>query len=225
MGTRSAPKRCGQSQPGGRSCSSPAARRSPLRPCRAAHDSDAGVRRVCLCTPCALSQGTAREPPGRCYCRAVTGHEASRLATHAPGEARAGANGWDGVWFGGRARTLPVETHVDDRGWLAALDFDMVQFDVARAFVVGSGHGISRGGHGHRRGRQLLTLVAGRVRIDMRWREDSGSVELSSDCRFVLLEPGVWASQTYLDQDSCLVVFCDTPYDPGDYVRDAGDVG
>ena len=34
----------------------------------------------------------------------------------------------------------------------------------------------------------------------------------------------MWASQTYLDHDSCLVVFCDTPYDPDDYVHD-GDAG
>ncbi len=117
-----------------------------------------------------------------------------------------------------------METHVDDRGWLAAIDFDAVGFDVTRAFVVGSGHGISRGGHGHRAGRQLLSLASGRVRVDLRWREHSASVVLSGDRRFLLVEPGVWASQTYLDHDSSLVVFCDTPYDPDDYLRD-GDPG
>ena len=118
-----------------------------------------------------------------------------------------------------------MRTYVDARGWLATVDFDTVDFDVTRAFVVGSGHGTSRGGHGHRSGRQLITLVGGRVRVDMRWRDRSGSVELSGDCRSLLLEPGVWASQTYLDPESSLVVFCDTPYNPHDYVQDPGDAG
>ena len=147
------------------------------------------------------------------------------LDGRAVGETSAGARDRDAVWFGGRARALTVETHVDERGWLAALDFDVLGFDVARAFVVGSGHGISRGGHGHRRGRQLLTLVSGRVRVDMRWRRATGSVELSGDHRSLLLEPGVWARQTYLDESACLVVFCDTPYDPEDYVPDPDDAG
>jgi dTDP-4-dehydrorhamnose 3,5-epimerase-like enzyme len=147
------------------------------------------------------------------------------LDGRAVGESSAGARDRDAVWFGGRARALTVDTHVDERGWLAALDFDVLGFDVARAFVVGSGHGISRGGHGHRRGRQLLTLVSGRVRVDMRWRRATGSVELSGDHRSLLLEPGVWARQTYLDESACLVVFCDTPYDPEDYVPDPGDAG
>ena len=139
-------------------------------------------------------------------------------------DAVTGPGGHGAGWFGGRAMTLPVETHVDDRGWLAAVDFDAVGFDVTRAFVVGSGHGIARGGHGHRQGRQLLTLASGRVRVDLRWGQQTASVVLSRDCRFLLVEPGVWASQTYLDRDSCLVVFCDTPYDPDDYVHD-GDAG
>jgi dTDP-4-dehydrorhamnose 3,5-epimerase-like enzyme len=154
----------------------------------------------------------------------VTGHGTSPRTAGAATEATAGVDGHDGVWFEGRARTLPTETHVDDRGWLSAVDFDVVGLDVARAFVVGSGDGRSRGGHGHRRGRQLLTLASGRIRVDLKWRGHTASVLLSRECRFLLLEPGVWARQTYLDPDSCLVVFCDTPYDPGDYVHD-GDAG
>jgi dTDP-4-dehydrorhamnose 3,5-epimerase-like enzyme len=129
-----------------------------------------------------------------------------------------------GVWFGGRARLLPARTHVDDRGWLTTLDTDLTGFGVSRAFLVGSGDGSIRGGHAHRQGRQLLTLVTGRVRVDMLWRGEAASLELDGDARSILIEPGVWATQTYLDPLSSLVVLCDTPYDPADYVHDPQEV-
>jgi dTDP-4-dehydrorhamnose 3,5-epimerase-like enzyme len=125
-----------------------------------------------------------------------------------------------GVWFGGRARLLHARTHVDDRGWLTTLDADLAGFGVTRAFLVGSADGSTRGGHAHRQGRQLLTLVTGRVRVDMRWRGEAASQELAGDDRSILIEPGVWATQTYLDPLSSLVVLCDTPYDLADYVHD-----
>jgi dTDP-4-dehydrorhamnose 3,5-epimerase-like enzyme len=128
------------------------------------------------------------------------------------------------VWFEGRARVLTARTHVDERGWLTTLDADLATFGTTRAFLVGAEEGSTRGGHGHREGRQLLTLVTGRVRVDMRWRGEAASVVLAEDARSVLIEPGVWASQTYLDPGSSLVVFCDTPYDPADYVHDPDEV-
>lgn len=43
---------------------------------------------------------------------------------------------------------------------------------------------------------------------------------LDEDRPAVLIEPGVWAQQTYLDDDSTLIVFADGPYDPAEYVHD-----
>jgi hypothetical protein len=44
------------------------------------------------------------------------------------------------------------------------------------------------------------------------------SVELSSG-QAVLIEPGLFATQTYLDDNSILLVLCDRPYEPDDYIQ------
>ena len=59
----------------------------------------------------------------------------------------------------------------------------------------------------------------------MRWRGEAASLELVGDVRSILIEPGVFGIQTYLDPLSSLVVLCDTPYDPADYVHDPDELG
>ena len=44
-------------------------------------------------------------------------------------------------------------------------------------------------------------------------------ITLDEDRPALLLEPGVWARQTYLDDDSTLIVFADGPYESGEYIH------
>lgn len=36
----------------------------------------------------------------------------------------------------------------------------------------------------------------------------------------ILVPPGIWATQEYLDDSSVVIVFCDREFEPGDYIRD-----
>lgn len=118
----------------------------------------------------------------------------------------------------GRARLLDLVRHVDERGELVPLSFADVDFPVARAFVVAAPDGALRGGHAHAAARQLLLRVRGAIRVELRTAEEADVVVLDEQAPALLVEPGVWATQTYLGDDAALVVFSDAPYDPDDYV-------
>lgn len=120
-------------------------------------------------------------------------------------------------------RLVRVDRHDDHRGTLDCADFAGLEFAAVRAFVVTGTPGSVRGGHAHRRGRQLLMLSAGEVVLDLVADGVHRQLHLPADARAVLVEPGVWAQQTYLGPASVLTVLCDTPYDPDDYVAERPD--
>ncbi len=125
--------------------------------------------------------------------------------------------------LGGMVRVLELERFRDHRGSLTPMTFDDVGFRVARAFVVSAPQGVVRGGHAHRRVRQILFRASGTIDVDVSHLGEGGRIMLGEDHPAMLIEAGVWAQQTYLDDDSTLIVFADGPYEPGEYAD--GDAG
>ena len=117
-----------------------------------------------------------------------------------------------------RIETLP--TTRDSRGGLTALEISRtVPFPVVRLFYIsGVPAGLSRGGHAHYRCSQYMICQSGRLGIAVRDGINERSFELSAG-QAVLIEPGIFATQTYLDDDSVLLVLCDRPYEPEDYIH------
>ncbi len=77
-----------------------------------------------------------------------------------------------------------------------------------------------RGGHAHRKCHQVLIAVKGEVEIEYVDLLGSHLVTLNSASVALHIPPGVWAKQTYLDEDSSLLVLASDPYDVADYVDD-----
>lgn len=123
------------------------------------------------------------------------------------------------LFMAGRARLLELTRQVDERGALVPLAFADLGFPVARAFAVTAPGGTVRGGHGHRRSRQLLMRIRGVIRVELRTPSGTDIVDLDEETPALLIEPGVWANQTYLGDDAALVVFSDIAYDPDDYIH------
>jgi dTDP-4-dehydrorhamnose 3,5-epimerase-like enzyme len=86
--------------------------------------------------------------------------------------------------------------------------------------VTGVPPGGIRGDHAHKYCTQVLVCLHGRVSIVL----DDGR----SHCRIVLehpeqglsIPPGIWNHIVFEGTDTVLLVFCDKPYDPNDYLRD-----
>lgn len=130
-----------------------------------------------------------------------------------------------GCYLGGRARLLRFAVFGDQRGRLCPHPFDGMPFMPQRSFVVSQvPAGTVRGGHAHRTARQLLFCVAGEVDVLMRAGRDEARVVLADNACGLLLEAGVWAQQTYVAQDSVLLVYASEPFDPEGYVAAPGPV-
>jgi hypothetical protein len=133
---------------------------------------------------------------------------------------KTGRPGQTDSFLGGRARLIPLGAKGDRRGLLVPFDFDALPFLPRRVFVVTEvPAGTERGGHAHRSARQLLVCAKGRIEVLVRHAGEEASLALDSGSLALLLEPGVWSSQTYGDAGSVLIVFASEPYDPRSYIE------
>jgi hypothetical protein len=120
----------------------------------------------------------------------------------------------------GSVRLVELECFTDERGSLTPITLDDLGFSVARAFVVRAPRDAVRGGHAHRSVRQVLFRASGTIDVEVRRGGARARVTLDEDHPAVLLEAGVWAQQTYVGDDSTLIVFADGPYEPTEYAGD-----
>ncbi|EKO08753.1 FdtA/QdtA family cupin domain-containing protein [Leptospira interrogans] len=94
-----------------------------------------------------------------------------------------------------------------------------VPFLIRRVFTVTANVNDIRGEHSHRKCSQLLICTSGKIKITC----DNGSfvteylLENMNDG--LLIPPGIWATQQYLDVNSVLLVLCDRGYEVEDYIR------
>jgi dTDP-4-dehydrorhamnose 3,5-epimerase-like enzyme len=126
-----------------------------------------------------------------------------------------------GELLGGHARLLSLAPQFDSRGCLIPFEFSTLPFVPKRAFIIQDVPiGTVRGGHAHKTERQLLVRLKGRASIRLVFQTETSTVILGSLAEALLIEPGVWSEQQYLEPDTRLLVFASESYDPSDY-RDA----
>jgi dTDP-4-dehydrorhamnose 3,5-epimerase-like enzyme len=122
--------------------------------------------------------------------------------------------------LGGRVRVLTLPAFGDDRGRLSPISIADIGFRPLRAFLIDNvPAGTSRGGHAHRTATQLLICLSGTVVVAVRDRHMCESATLGAT-EAVLIGPGVWSRQTYVEPDSRLLVLGDEEYDPASYLAE-----
>jgi UDP-2-acetamido-3-amino-2,3-dideoxy-glucuronate N-acetyltransferase len=109
---------------------------------------------------------------------------------------------------------------VDDaRGGLGVIDLaSHAPFVPVRLFwISGCAAGTARGGHAHKACSQFMVCLRGRINVDAM----DGTVKqqfLLERGDFINLVPGIFATETFLDEGAILAVLCDRPYEPEDYI-------
>ena len=98
-----------------------------------------------------------------------------------------------------------------------------VPFVVRRVFTVCAKAGNLRGNHAHRRCAQLLVCLVGRIKVSCDNGRYIKEYVLDDMASGLLIPPGVWATQDYLDNNAILMVLCDRGFEAEDYIRDYDD--
>jgi len=108
------------------------------------------------------------------------------------------------------AEIIDLETHTDKRGNLTVFE---KLFDIKRVFWLYGCDGSVRGGHRHKKTRQLAVCLRGYCDIDLY----SYTLVLDNPQVGLLIEPEDWHTMI-LSKDCILMVFCSTEFDENDYV-------
>ena len=112
-------------------------------------------------------------------------------------------------------------TNVEDRrGVLTAMEAEReIPFEFRRVFFL---HGVtaSRGGHAHRRSRQLLVPASGQFRVTVSDADHSVTYDLIEPHRGLYVPPLVWVALDSFSPGAVCLVLTDTRFDEDEYLRD-----
>ena len=98
-----------------------------------------------------------------------------------------------------------------------------VPFPIARIFNVRAQKGSTRGRHAHRECTQLLICTNGTIKVTCDNGKKTSTYILDEANHGLLIEPGVWSEQKYMEENTVLTVLCNLSYDEDDYIRNYED--
>jgi dTDP-4-dehydrorhamnose 3,5-epimerase-like enzyme len=117
----------------------------------------------------------------------------------------------------------PVEFRLfrDARGALVPIELaKSLPFRVARFFwIFDVPAGQVRGAHAHRLCHQFLICALGSVQVEATDGRAERAFELTTG-QALHVPPGLFTAERYMTTGSVLMVFCDRPYEPEDYLHD-----
>lgn len=116
---------------------------------------------------------------------------------------------------------IKFDEHADQNGVLHVYECgNGVPFIVKRIFTVKAKSGDFRGDHAHKQCNQLLICLSGRIKVNCDDGESIKEYLLDNAGYGLLVASGTWAKQSYLDDDSIILVLCDRVYEKDDYIHD-----
>ena len=120
---------------------------------------------------------------------------------------------------------IEFTARADGRGTLVAIEGGRdVPFEIKRVYsMFAMPEGATRGGHAHRRQRQVIVCQAGCCRLSLDDGRERKEVSLDRPARGLVLEPRVWHELRDFSPDCVLMVMADGHYDPRDVIADRGE--
>ncbi len=123
-----------------------------------------------------------------------------------------------------KVKTVSFPKYIDEVDSLCVYESGLqVPFLVERVFSVSARKGSIRGQHAHKKCAQLLVCLAKSIRVSWDDGVSVGSCVLDDPGAGLLVPPGFWGCQEYLEDGALLMVLCDRPYEAEDYIRDYGE--
>lgn len=117
-------------------------------------------------------------------------------------------------------KLINFESFDSDRGTLSVYErFAQEDFELKRVFIVAATSGARRGAHAHFECQQILVAVSGSVVVDCMRNGMKERHLLDRPDVGLLLPKMTWAEQTYITDDTILMVLCDRMYAVEDYIK------
>ena len=114
---------------------------------------------------------------------------------------------------------MEMREYWDERGTLLPLDFDDLPFIPKRLFYVSNvPNGTTRGGHAHKKCRQVFVCLAGEIDVDLYDGIHNKEITLHPN-QAIEIPTMVWSTQEFY-KNGIAIVLSSEKYDEKDYVRD-----
>ena len=122
-------------------------------------------------------------------------------------------------------RIIQLPKIVDPRGNLTvAEELKNVPFDIKRAYwVYDVPGGESRGGHAHKRLRQLIVALSGSFHVTLDNGHERKTYLLNHPWEGLYVETGIWRTLDDFSSGAVCMVLASVPYDEDDYIYEYDD--
>jgi dTDP-4-dehydrorhamnose 3,5-epimerase-like enzyme len=115
---------------------------------------------------------------------------------------------------------MPKQSFLDKRGKIDIYEIEKkINFKLKRFFIVSGKKNIIRGRHAHKKCKQHLILISGKVEITLQDKKNKKIILLKKTGDNLYIPPLVWSSQKYLNFNSKILVLCDRKYEKKDYIK------
>lgn len=118
-------------------------------------------------------------------------------------------------------KSIKLPFFENDFGDLVSIESqtEIIPFDIKRVFNVRSPKNSIRGKHAHIECSQLLVCANGSIRVECDNGSEVSNYLLNQPNIGLLIYPGVWSQQEYLEDNTILTVICDQKFSEKDYIR------
>lgn len=120
------------------------------------------------------------------------------------------------------AKIIDIPKIEDRRGNLSVVEeFKNVPFHIARAYwLYDVPAGAMRGGHAHKRLKQLLIALSGSFTVTLDDGHEKRKIQLNRPYQGLLIETGIWRTIDDFSSGAVCLVLASELYDESDYIYD-----
>ena len=116
-------------------------------------------------------------------------------------------------------QVLSIRYISENRGELSVVQGNDIPYKFNRVFSVKANNGEIRGNHAHKKCKQFMLCLNGKLEIICDDGISQKTFTLTRPNKGILIPDGIWATQKYLMKNTVLMVLCDLNYDENDYIR------
>ena len=118
-------------------------------------------------------------------------------------------------------KILEIPTVHDQRGKLAVVEKDVIQFEIKRVYYLYDVPSDSfRGGHAHKTLTQFLIPLSGSFDVILKDGKNEKTITLNKPNKGLLIVPGIWREIINFSSGSVCLVLASKVFDEADYIRD-----